>query len=228
MEINKEQWVSLHQNKRYRPKYPSEVVVQFIFRNFERNGKAKILDLGCGAGRHVFFMANENIVPYGVDFSEEGIEYTKSILRECGRQEYIDNIQVSSLTKLPYKDNFFNGIICYGVLYYLDNHGISKAIQEMYRVLKPGGKLLLVVRSIEDYRYNRQYEIENEKNTIIICEQDEQKCAHSENGMQMHFFEQEELKKYFSMFENLTIDYIKESHNNQKFCDCNYVLIGEK
>lgn len=52
--INKEQWIALHQNKRYRPKYPSETVVQFVFRNFIRDGKTKVLDLGCGAGRHVF------------------------------------------------------------------------------------------------------------------------------------------------------------------------------
>ena len=63
-EINREQWIDLHKNKRYRPKYPSETVVQFVFRNFERDGKTKVLDLGCGAGRHVFFMGNENIIPY--------------------------------------------------------------------------------------------------------------------------------------------------------------------
>lgn len=228
MELNKKQWTVLHQNKRYRPKYPSEVVVQFVFRNFERNGKTRLLDLGCGAGRHVSFMANENIEPYGVDFSEEGIEYTKNILKKSGKQEYLDNIQIGSLTELPFKDSFFDGIICYGVLYYLNSQEIKEAIQEIYRVLKPGGRVLLVVRSIEDYRYNRQYEVEDEKNTIIICEKNEKKCAHSENGMYMHFFDQEELKNDFLMFRNVTIDYIKESHDNQQFWDCNYVLVGEK
>lgn len=54
-ETNRQQWINLHKNKRYRPKYPSEIVVQFVFRNFSSDGKTKVLDLGCGAGRHVFF-----------------------------------------------------------------------------------------------------------------------------------------------------------------------------
>ena len=91
-DVNKIQWSRLHQNKRYRPKYPSETVVQFVFRNFNRDGSTRVLDLGCGAGRHVFFMGKEGIVPYGIDYSEEGVEYTKKILREYGMSEYEKNL----------------------------------------------------------------------------------------------------------------------------------------
>ena len=228
METNKEQWLTLHQNKRYRPKYPSEQVVQFVFRNFSRDGKTKILDLGCGAGRHVFFMANENIVPYGIDFSDGGVQYTKETLRDFHMEQYIDNIQVGSLTKLPYRDNFFEGIICYGVLYYLDIEAIKKAVSEMFRVLKPGGKIFLVVRSTDDYRYNSQKQNTDERNTIIISEENEKKCAYGENGMLMHFFDATELRELFSKFKKIEIDYIKETHENQQFSDCNYVVNVEK
>lgn len=77
MQDSREQWISLHQNNRYRPKYPSETVVQFVFRNFVRDGKTKVLDLGCGAGRHVFFMGKENIVPYGLDFQMREFDIRK-------------------------------------------------------------------------------------------------------------------------------------------------------
>lgn len=227
-ETNRKEWIALHQNKRYRPKYPSETVIQFVFRNFERNGNTKVLDLGCGAGRHVFFMGNENIIPYGIDFSDEGIEYTKEMLKDYGMEKYIDNMKVASLTNLPYEDNYFEGIICYGVLYYLDKDSIKKAVNEMRRVLREKGKLLLVVRSIEDYRYKENNAIEGEKHTIIVSEENEQKCAHSENGMLMHFFEEKELKDLFCEFQKINIDYIKETHDNQQFCDCNYILTAEK
>lgn len=227
-DVNKVQWSRLHQNKRYRPKYPSETVVQFVFRNFNRDGKTKVLDLGCGAGRHVFFMGKEGIIPYGIDYSKEGITYTREVLSEYGMDRYAKNMQVGSLTKLPYEDEFFDGIVCYGVLYYLDIAGIHMAVNEMYRVLKPGGKIQLVVRSTEDYRFNNIKVVNGEENTIIISEQDEKKCANSENGMLMHFFEEEELKILFSNFNKVTIDYIKETHDNQMFSDCNYVLTAEK
>lgn len=227
-EINQEQWILLHQNNRYRPKYPSETVVQFVLRNFNRNGTMKILDLGCGAGRHISFLENENFIPYGVDFSDAGVLYTKEMLKKQGMEEYVDNICVSSLTTLPYADNFFDGIICYGVLYYLDEKSIEQAVCEMERVLKQGGKLLLVVRTIDDYRYSEEKEIKGRKNTIFVWEENEEKCAHSENGMLMHFFEEDELKHLFSNFKNVNIDYIKETHNNQQFCDCNFILTAEK
>lgn len=225
-ETNRQQWINLHKNKRYRPKYPSEIVVQFVFRNFSSDGKTKVLDLGCGAGRHVFFLGNENIVPYGLDFSDEGIEYTKEMMIENGLGQYVDNMSVGTLTQLPYADYFFDGIICYGVLYYLAYEDIKKAVQEMRRVLKPAGKLLLVVRTIEDYRYDEKKEIET--HTTIINEESEEKCAHSENGMLMHFFDEQELNTFFSDYKETKIDYIKETHDNQKFCDSNYILTAEK
>ena len=227
-EINRKQRDDLHNDNRYRPKYPTETVVQFVFRNFNRDGKTKVLDLGCGAGRHVFFMGKENIVPYGVDFSDEGIRYTKELLCTYGMGDYAENMQVASLTKLPYEDQFFDGIVCYGVLYYLDFASIKKAIKEMERVLKPNGKILLVVRTTEDYRYNKDNELPEEKNTVIINEENEGKCAHSENGMLMHFFEEQELRTLFSQFKNVSIDIIKESHHNQQYCDSNYVVVAER
>ena len=228
MQDSRKQWISLHQNNRYRPKYPSETVVQFVFRNFVRDGKTKVLDLGCGAGRHVFFMGKENIVPYGLDFSDEGIRYTKEMLVAQGMEQYASNMQVGTLTALPYEDDFFDGIVCYGSLYYLDWKSIQKAANEMYRVLKKGGKLFLVVRSTEDYRFKAECALPEELHTIVVLEEDNNKCAHSENGMLMHFFDEQELQKLFGGYEHIEIDYIKETHNNQEFCDCNYVLTAEK
>lgn len=90
------------------------------------------------------------------------------MLKEFLMGEFQENMKVGSLTEPPYENDFFDGIICNGVLYYLDFGSIEKAVDEMKRVLKPNGKLLLVVRSNEDYRFNKNYEIEGEKNTIII------------------------------------------------------------
>lgn len=225
---NRKYWKTLHQDSRHRTKYPAEKVVQFVFRNFERSGKERVLDLGCGAGRHVVFMGKEKIIPYGIDFSDEGISYTKEMLQQYGMKQYVDNMQVGTIEKLPYRDNFFDGIICYGVLYYLSYEKINQVIAEIKRVLKKDGKFLIVVRSIEDYRYNKKNEMIDNKHTVIIQENDENKCAYSENGMLMHFFDDKEIKKLFSEFNNLKIDFVKESHDNQKFYDCNYILVGEK
>ena len=225
MKDSKNMWKKLHSESRYRPKYPSENVVQYVFRNFERNGKTKVLDLGCGAGRHVFFMGREHICPYGVDFSDEGIQYTKEMLREYGMPEFADNMKVGTLTDIPFDDNMFDGIICNGSLYYLGYQDIQKAVKEIERVLKPEGKLMLVVRTTKDYRCNKEQCIATEEdNTYIINEKSAERCAASENGMLMHFFTRKELQILFENFADVQIDTIEETHDNGAFKDSNFVL----
>lgn len=61
-------------------------------------------------------------------------------------------------------------------------------------------KIYIFVREIDDYRYDNTKEIIDEYRTIIK-ENDENKCAYSENGMRMHFLVEKELKELFSRFK---------------------------
>lgn len=217
MTSSKELWTNLHKESRYRPKYPSETVVQYVFRNFERCGSEKVLDLGCGAGRHIFFMAAEGIIPYGLDYSSEGVTYTQNMLQEQGIGKYSSNIKEGSMTEIPFENEMFDGIICYGALYYLRYKDIERTICEMERVLKPGGKFMCVVRSTDDYRCQEENCKETEEpNTFYIEVEDKSKCAHSENGMILHFFTEQEITTLFKNFVEISIDKITESHNNGK------------
>lgn len=218
-----DKWNALHQEPRFKPKYPSELVVQYVFRNFKRERTTKVLDLGCGAGRHAFFMANEGFSVYGLDGSKSGIEHTELLFEQHKLQ---GEFKVGDFAELPYKNDFFDGIICYGVLYYSNYESIKKCCDEMYRILKVGGKALIVVRSVNDYRYNKGKEVE--KNTFMICEEDEGKCASNETGMIMHFFEKDEIKELFKAFKIIEIDKIIETHGNETFQDYNYIVQLEK
>ena len=219
---NKFKWENLHKQSRFRPKYPNELVVQYVFRNFNRDGKNKILDLGCGAGRHVFFMGCENIVPYGLDISQPGVDYTRQLLSDSGMKDYCKNIVCADFQSIPFECNFFDGIISFGSLYYSDLSGIKKAIDEMHRILKPGGKILIVVRGFQDYRYGAGETIE--KNTFIIRYDNEKACANAENGMIMHFFDKAELYELFKEFTTITIEETFETSNNGKLVDFNYIV----
>lgn len=125
-EKNRQMWTELHKDSRHQVKYPREDVVRFVFRNFVRNGGSRVLDLGCGAGRHVIFMAQENIIPYGLDFSASGVAHTQSWLEEIGLGKYSGNIQVGTVTDIPYEDEMFDGLFCIGVLLYLGTEDIKK------------------------------------------------------------------------------------------------------
>lgn len=215
----KELWETLHKQSRFRPKYPSEMVVQYVFRNFKRDGQTKVLDLGCGAGRHLYFMANENLDAYGVDISADGVEYTNELLKAHNLK---GEAVVGTIDNIPYEDEMFDGMISYGVLYYCDIKEIKQSCNEIYRVLKNDGKALIVVRTTDDYRYGQGTEIE--ENTFIINEEDDKKCAFNENGMKMHFFTREEIQELFKNFTTVTIDKIEETSQNEKYKDSNFII----
>jgi len=115
-----------------------------IAKIFKEYNVKKVLDLACGSGRHVLYMAKLGFEVYGIDISEEGIKAAKSLL--YNNNLYAELTVGSIYERLPYEDNFFDGIVCIRSL----NHGtiedIRKLIKEMGRVLKPRGSIYATVR----------------------------------------------------------------------------------
>jgi len=78
-------WDDLHKENRFQPKYPDDNVVRFISKQFPRDLKKrrnlKVLDLGCGAGRHTVFLAEEGFQAYATDTSERALKITQKDLR---------------------------------------------------------------------------------------------------------------------------------------------------
>lgn len=220
---SKYEWENLHKQTRFRPKYPNEIVVQWLFHNFKRNGQEKVLDLGCGAGRHISFMGTENIIPYGIDISAPGVAYTRALLKKIGLQKWEKNILCSSFTEIPFENESFDGLVAYGSLYYSDLAGIKKAISEIRRTLKKGGIGLIVVRGVTDYRYGKGREIE--PNTFIIDYKDIKASANAESGMVMHFFTDIEIENYIiGRFTDASVDTIRSTKNGGNLVDFNYVI----
>ena len=71
----KRAWDELHKLEQFRPRYPNDRIVAWIFRNFARapGRVVDILDLGCGAGRHAIFFAREGYRASACDFSAVGV-----------------------------------------------------------------------------------------------------------------------------------------------------------
>ncbi len=217
---NQTEWNELHNQNRFRPKYPEDDVVRWLFSNFPKEKKYRILDDGCGAGRHIMLLADNDYEPYGVDYSANGVKYTKELLKQKGFQHYVDNIIQCSCESLPYDNDFFDGVISFGVLYYLSEEGIKKAVEEIYRVLKRSGKTIVVVRNKQDYRYK------GESDTIEI--ENENLSGFYENNMQEHFFSRDELLELFRDFDDVVIERIIRTHNNETICDNDYVVYATK
>ncbi len=109
-------------------------VISFIKKYFTIKSRIKILDAGCGTG-----LLLKKISPfgqvYGVDNHQEAIALS--------RKRGLKNVRLASVSSLPFKPETFDLITCIDVLYHKDISSDRKVLKEFYRVLKPGGVLIL-------------------------------------------------------------------------------------
>jgi ubiquinone/menaquinone biosynthesis C-methylase UbiE len=107
---------------------------------FDVTGCKCILDAGCGNGRYSKFLLSE--ADAGALIT--GFDYSRQMLQRArGRLQNDRVTQVAAdLTRLPYPDACFDAIVCGWVLEHLPDP--RPGLQELARVLRPGGKLLLL------------------------------------------------------------------------------------
>ena len=132
------EWNQILQRKEYRPENPDEIVVNLASFLEERKAK-RILDLGCGAGRHVIYLTERGFESYGADISETGLKLTKKKLRSRKLEAEIIKCDIKSI---PYVHSCFDASICVWAIYHQKLEEIQETISEIHRVLKKKGLLL--------------------------------------------------------------------------------------
>jgi len=103
----------------------------------------KVLEIGCGVGIDGMEFAQNGAEYIGVDASKKSIELAKSYFAFEGKKT---NLLVADAEMLPFKDNSFDLVYSWGVLHHTPN--TQKAINEAYRVLKPGGQCIIMLYNV--------------------------------------------------------------------------------
>jgi len=126
--------------------YPSETLVR-LFRGNYIKGMPKIyqgmsvLDVGCGSGNNMLFLASLGMRVSGVETSDEMCAAARGKLAAFGFEA---DVQVGDNRNLPFSSNSFHFLVSWNVLHYEDEEvRVEDAIAEYARVLKPGARLLL-------------------------------------------------------------------------------------
>ncbi len=136
-------WEELRREGKHLTKYPYDSVVSFVFRYAPKNkprNQVNVLDVGCGIGNHLWFLAREGFNAYGIDGSETAVKLATELLKEFGVSA---DVRVFDFTEpLPYEDEFFDLVIDRSSLSSINYESARKVINEIYRVLKPQGHFL--------------------------------------------------------------------------------------
>jgi SAM-dependent methyltransferase len=115
-----------------------------------------LLDVGCGGGRTVEKLASiaTHGKVHGVDYSAASVAVarrTNAKLIESGRVE----IQQASVSKLPFPDETFDVVTAVETHYYWPD--LVSDLREIRRVLKPGGKIVIIAETYKGRRFDFVY-----------------------------------------------------------------------
>lgn len=178
------EWNNSYQKRQNFVFYPHEEVIRFISKYFRKrigfdeykaihSSKELVgLDLGCGIGRHVKYLHEMGIEPYGIDLSIEATEYAKKWFRKIHLENLSRNVTTGSITSMPYKDDFFDLALSHGVLDSMPFQIAYDGVVEMHRCLKINGLFYFDVISGDDKKRFREYsceeivDTEHERGTI--------------------------------------------------------------
>ncbi len=94
-----------------------------------------ILDAGCGTGGMFNTLSKYGNV-YGSDQSPAAVEFAKE-------KNIAAEIATGSITELPFANNTFDMVVCLDVLYHAMVGSDNRALREFWRVLRPGGILII-------------------------------------------------------------------------------------
>ncbi|SDC47544.1 Methyltransferase domain-containing protein [Paenibacillus sp. UNCCL117] len=144
-----------------------------------QDAERPVLDLGCGAGNNALYLYERGIPVIACDRSAEALKRVRERLPK------VPVVQLDLLEPLPFGDAHAAAVVADLSLHYFHWADTVRILQEIRRVLKPGGWLLCRVNSLRDTEYGAGQGLELEPG---LYEQD---------GRLKRFFEREQLEALF-------------------------------
>lgn len=188
-------WELAWREARWEEKSPPLAEVVEFASELKQLNAGTVLDLGCGAGRHAILLAKEGFQVAALDVSETALKTLDTRLKT----ESISNVMLiqHEMGRLPFIENYFDGIVSTNVLHHGKLVEIKKTVNELYRVMKTGASAFLIALSSSDFRKGTGAKLE--RNTFVFKKGEERGIIH-------HFFTRQELESFLRKFETLSFN----------------------
>jgi len=170
----------------------------------KQKGVSRVLDFGCGTGRHTVYLASLGFDVFGFDWSEASISVAT---RELSKKGLHANLQVWDMNEipLPYDDSFFDCVLSIRVFHHTLVDKIRLIASEIQRITGRGGYIYVEVPSWhENEKIENQDAFEVEPRTLIWSKGKEANLPH-------HHFLREEL---VDLFQGCTVQQLDEENGH--------------
>ena len=192
-------WENEYTRTTWRGPYSIEPVKEML------NPGARVLDVGCGNGKMLSPLARAGYNVAGIDISRG------ALLPMAG-----SNVVQGDARNLPFRENTFDGAVCYDVLQHLLEGERNAAVMEIRRVLAPGGLLFIQVFGKKDMRYG---------GTLV-----EPDTFRRHSGIIYHYFSEDEVKSMLAGFTLIKMDSAvsQKTFNGEEFTRHKITAIAQK
>lgn len=116
------------------------------FARFDEGRGLRVLEVGVGAGTDFVNWVRNGARATGVDLTDQGVRLTQERLALEGLEA---EVRMGDAENLPFGDNTFDIVYSYGVLHHSPD--TQRAIEEVHRVLKPGGNARVMIYHVHSW-----------------------------------------------------------------------------
>lgn len=155
----------------------------------KQHGVQTVCDAACGFGAYSLMLASNGFQVEGFDISPTSVEVTKTLLRKYDIDS--SNYKAASVLDTGYKKQF-DAVTARSVLDHLYVEEARKGLDELLRIVKPGGIVIVSFDGMDEDDLKIQHEI-TEDGSILY--RDEKR-----NGMVYHFYADEELSTWLKSY----------------------------
>lgn len=189
LDNNKAEWDKSYENRDNFVFYPHEEVIRFVSKFIRKRvglnefldvvpgeEQKRVLDLGCGIGRHVVYCHDMGLDAYGIDLSDAAVVVARAWADQKNLLEPEKKIIQGDIRQLPWGDSYFRYAVSHGVLDSMPFEIARAACIELARVMVPGGRFYCDLISGDDSKHAREFSGEEIVNT-----------AHEQGTIQLYF-----------------------------------------
>lgn len=158
----------------------------------------KVLDVGSGNGYVLSKYAQENAEVFGIDITKIGIDLCCKRFKMLGLEGHF---VVGNAEELPFESDMFDCVCSMGVLHHTPN--MAKALSEIHRVLKPGGRLIVMVYHRNSVLYRFKFPL-----TSLVTGKKIQQLVNEVDGVENpkgSVYSKRELHRLLKMFKDVDL-----------------------